>query len=135
NRSPNLWPSDPFDKIIRQTSQQIEGSRHGAVLFPQDDLIPSPKDLHFFALQSKLLRQPDRLTVSGTKNPCSTHAPTSNNVYTTSIHAVLRAAAFHRLGFGWSSLCNRVAQIWGSARGQTTKAIRCLCTPGAQIRA
>jgi hypothetical protein len=26
----------------------------------------------------------------------------------------LRAAAFHRPGFGWSSLCNRVAQTWGS---------------------
>jgi|SRR5208282_1539272 len=25
-----------------------------------------------------------------------------------------RVAAFRRLGFGWSSLCNRVAQIWGS---------------------
>ena len=33
-----------------------------------------------------------------------------------------------------SPLCNRVAQTWGSARAQTTKAIRCLCTPGAQIR-
>src|ERR1039458_1065463 len=46
----------------------------------------------------------------------------------------LRAAASPRLGFGWSSLCNQVAQTWGSARAQTTKAILSLCTPGAQIR-
>jgi hypothetical protein len=31
----------------------------------------------------------------------------------------LRAATFHRLGFGWSSLCNRVAQAWGSVRSST----------------
>jgi hypothetical protein len=57
------------DNIIRQASQQIECSLHGFILLPQDDLIPSPKDLHFIALQSKLFRQPNRLTVSGTKNP------------------------------------------------------------------
>ncbi|MGC1789527.1 MAG: hypothetical protein WA718_22550, partial [Terriglobales bacterium] len=73
-------------KILWQTSQQIEGSLHGSVFFPDDDLIPSPKDLYFFALQPKLLWQPDRLTVSGTKNSRRAHAPTSN-VYTLSIHA------------------------------------------------
>jgi hypothetical protein len=33
----------------------------------------------------------------------------------------LRAPAFHRLGSGWSSLCNRVAQTWGSVRYSTQK--------------
>jgi hypothetical protein len=47
---------------------------HSSVLFPQDDLIPSPKDLYFLGLQSKLFRQPDRLTVSGTKNARRAHA-------------------------------------------------------------
>src|SRR2546426_5108888 len=64
-------------EIIRQASQQIERSNHGSVLLPQHDLIPSPKDLNFLALQSKLLRQPDCLTVSGPEYPRSTHAPTS----------------------------------------------------------
>src|SRR5439155_25243843 len=64
-------------EIIRQASQQIERSNHGSVLLPQHDLIPSPKDLNFLALQSKLLRHPDCLTVSGLEYPRSAHAATS----------------------------------------------------------
>src|ERR1700722_10209938 len=88
------YPSQPFTflrpvvlaanqlKVIGQTSQQIECSHHGSVLLPQDDLIPSPKDLDFLAFQSKLLRQSDRLTISRTKYPSSAHEPTSLIVYT-----------------------------------------------------
>jgi len=61
---------------------------------------PPPKDLYLLALQSKLLRQSDRLTVSGTKNPRSAHAPTSSNVYTAGIHAV----PLDGNGLGWNPL-------------------------------
>src|SRR5207245_6337307 len=82
-----LAPND--DKIIRQARQQIERSHHGSVLLPQDDLIPSPKDFNFLALQSKLLRQPDGLTVSRPEHSRCAHAPTSDDVYTSSIHILL----------------------------------------------
>jgi len=70
-------------KVSRQASQQIERSHHGSILLPQDGLIPSAKDLHFSALQSKLLQQPDGLTVSGSEYPCGTDTPLSiADVYT-----------------------------------------------------
>jgi len=75
--------------FIRQTRQQIECSHHVSIFFPQDDLIPTPKDLHFLAPQSELFWQPDRLTVPGTENSRSAHAPTPNNVYTSSYKEVL----------------------------------------------
>jgi len=37
---------------------------------------------------------------------------------------LLRAAASRRLGFGWSSLCNRVAQTWGSVPCSTQNQCR-----------
>jgi len=49
-----IGPETHDDKIIRQARQQIERSNHGSVFLPQDDLIPSPKDFNFLALQSKL---------------------------------------------------------------------------------
>jgi hypothetical protein len=63
DRMPAPSPSLSFLRLI-----------HSSVPFPQDDLIPSPKDLCFLGLQSKLFRQPDRLTVSGTKNARRAHA-------------------------------------------------------------
>jgi hypothetical protein len=64
-----ILPAVSNDDVIRQISQQVKGSHHISIFFPQNNLIPSPKDLHFLALQSKLLRQPYRLTISRTKNP------------------------------------------------------------------
>jgi len=69
-------------KVIRQASQQIEGSHHGSVLLPQNNLITAAKDLDFLALQSKLLRQPDGLTVSGSEYARSAHAPLLRGLYT-----------------------------------------------------
>jgi hypothetical protein len=33
----------------RQISQQVKGSHHVSIFFAQNNLIPSPKDLHFLA--------------------------------------------------------------------------------------
>ena len=59
-------------KIVRQTSQQIEGPGHGSVLLPQDDFFSPAEDLDFFALQPELFRQPHCLAVSRSKYlaPC-----------------------------------------------------------------
>src|SRR5258706_4280330 len=74
-------------KIIRQPGQQIERSLHGSVLLAEDDLIAAAEDFDFAALESKLFRQADRLTVSGSEYPRGAHSgKPSQRIYVKYIH-------------------------------------------------
>src|SRR6516164_2851757 len=73
-------------EILRQVSQQLECPGQVPFRLSQNDFVASAKNLHFFALQSKLFRQAYGLTVSGAKYSRVSIDPPLANVYTHSIH-------------------------------------------------
>jgi hypothetical protein len=106
------------DRVVQANRENGKKNKTGPRNTNETRFSP-PKNLHFLAFQSKLLRQPDRLAVPGTKNPRCAHASTSNNQQ---IVQPCRLKPSRYLGFspergrGWllrftcaitSNLCNR----------------------------
>jgi hypothetical protein len=69
-------------EAVGQIGQDFKCPRQSLPLFAQHDFVAAAEDFHLLALHLELLRQPDGLTVAGTKNPGSRHCCTSSPAYT-----------------------------------------------------